>query len=69
MNNIQYNKLSQEELIEIIHELQKEKTILVECIVGVRNLCNDYVYPKEYVLERIKYLSNVYDLYNKKFRK
>ena len=66
MSDSQYDKLSPEELIAIIEELQKEKTLLVECIVDVRNICNDYAYPKEYALTCIGNLSKVYDLHNKK---
>lgn len=69
MSNSQYDKLSPEELIAIIEELQKEKTLLVECIVDVRNICNDYAYPKEYATTRIGILSKVYDLHNKKLKK
>ncbi len=42
--------LSKEELIAMITDLQKEKTILVDRIVNVRNICNDYAYPKENAL-------------------
>ncbi len=49
--------LSKEELIAMITDLQKEKTILVDRIVNVRNICNDYAYPKENALECLTHFS------------